>query len=27
LQAQHGGTREELLRVVDVVMQNWPATS
>ena len=27
LQAQHGGTREELLRVVDVVMENWPATS
>jgi DNA invertase Pin-like site-specific DNA recombinase len=21
------GTREELLRVVDVVMENWPATS
>jgi AcrR family transcriptional regulator len=24
LQAQHGGTRDELLRVVDVVMENWP---
>ena len=26
LQAQHGGTREELLRVVEIAMQNWPAT-
>jgi hypothetical protein len=25
LQAQHGGTRDELLRVVDVAMANWPA--
>jgi AcrR family transcriptional regulator len=24
LQAQHGGTREQLLRVVDVAMQSWP---
>lgn len=24
LQAQHGGTREPLLRVVDVAMQQWP---
>jgi AcrR family transcriptional regulator len=24
LQAQHGGTREELLRVVDVAMSQWP---
>jgi AcrR family transcriptional regulator len=25
LQAQHGGTREQLLRVVDVAMRSWPA--
>jgi AcrR family transcriptional regulator len=25
LQAQHGGTTEELLRVVDVAMDSWPA--
>jgi AcrR family transcriptional regulator len=24
LQAQHGGTREELLRVIDVAMAHWP---
>jgi len=24
LQAQHGGTKEELLEVVDVAMANWP---
>ena len=24
LQAQHGGTREELLRVVDIAMSQWP---
>jgi hypothetical protein len=24
LQAQHGGTREELLRAVDVAMESWP---
>jgi AcrR family transcriptional regulator len=24
LQAQHGGTREDLLRVVDVAMEHWP---
>ncbi len=24
LQAQHGGTREQLLRVVDVAMEKWP---
>lgn len=24
LQAQHGGTREELLRVIDVAMARWP---
>ena len=27
LQAQHGGTREELLRVVDAVMEKWPGTA
>lgn len=26
LQAQHGGTREELLRVVDVAMERWPSS-
>jgi AcrR family transcriptional regulator len=25
LQAQHGGTREELIRVVEIAMKNWPA--
>lgn len=27
LQAQHGGTREQLLRVVDVAMEQWPKSS
>jgi len=27
LQAQHGGTQEELLRVVDVAMEKWPQPS
>jgi len=27
LQAQHGGTREQLLRVVDVAMEQWPKGS
>jgi AcrR family transcriptional regulator len=27
LQAQHGGTREQLLRVVDVAMEQWPRGS
>jgi AcrR family transcriptional regulator len=27
LQAQHGGTTEDLLRVVDVAMSNWPQAS
>jgi AcrR family transcriptional regulator len=27
LQAQHGGTQEQLLRVVDVAMQQWPTAA
>jgi len=27
LQAQHGGTRKELIRVLDAVMASWPEQS
>lgn len=27
LQAQHGGTREELFRTIDIAMENWPGKS